>query len=281
MSRGGSDEYVTSVNAHYGRQDLAEAILSGLRAVGKDPDRLTYGDLAMVDHFHIGGKDATLELAHLAGVRGGQRVLDLGGGLGGAARTLAAEFGCRVTVLDLTEEFCRVGEMLSARTGLSGRVTFKNGNALGIPFADESFDVVWMQHSTMNIADKERLYTEIHRVLRPGGRLAMHEIMAGKVQPVHFPVPWAANASISFLRSAQAMRTLIADSGFLEVSWVDASQQSREWFQRPLAALAAGKRPPLGLHLLLGETFVPAFRNQFRNLEEDRATVIKAVFERK
>ncbi len=273
-------QYAALLNRHYGRQDLAGAILDGLRAAGKDPDRLTYTDLGALDQFHIGGKDATLRLARLAGFRPGLRVLDVGGGLGGPARTLTAEFDCRVTVLDLTEEYCRVGEMLTARTGLSDRVDFKNGNALEIPFADGGFDLVWTQHSSMNIADKERLYAEIRRVARSGGRLALHEIMAGPVQPVHFPVPWASSASISFLRPAQAMRTLIGDSGFREVSWVDASEQSLEWFRRPLSAMAAGTLPPLGLHLLLGEAFVPAFRNQVRNLEERRITVIEAIFER-
>ena len=125
--------------------------------------------LAPLDQLHIRGKEATLDLARLAELTPGMLVLDVGGGIGGPARTLANEFGCVVTVLDLTEEFCRVGEMLTARTGLSDRVTFRPGNALDMPFPSSSFDRVWVQHSSMNIAAKERLFAEIHRVLRPGG----------------------------------------------------------------------------------------------------------------
>jgi SAM-dependent methyltransferase len=140
-------------------------------------------------------------------------VLDVGGGLGGPARTLARELGCRVTVLDLTEAYCRMGEELTRRTGLAGQVEFRHGTALQMPFADAAFDVVWTQHSSMNVEDKERLYREIQRVARPGGRLAIHEIMAGAASPVHFPVPWAGDPSLSFLRPAEAVRRLLAGLG--------------------------------------------------------------------
>lgn len=273
-------DYAQDVNQHYGCQDLGSAILAGLQAAGKDLNQLSHDDLAPVDQFHIRGKDATLKLAAQVGLRNDLHVLDVGGGLGGAARTLAAEFGCRVTVLDLTEEYCRVGEMLTARTGLTDRVAFEHGSALVMPFPDGSFDVVWTQHSSMNIEDKQRLYAEIYRVLKPRGRLALYEIMASAVQPIHFPVPWASGSAISFLRPAEAIRTLIKETGFREVSWVDVSRPSLEWFQQRAAASAGGALPPLGLHLLLGENFGPAFKNQVRNLAEDRIAVIEAVFER-
>src|SRR5688572_25709446 len=155
-----SQQLSRSVNEHYGLQDLGTALIEALRAEGKDPDNLSHQDLAMADHFHSRGKEATLELARMADLKPGQSVLDIGGGIGGPARVLAAEFGCVVTVLDLTEEYCRVGEMLTERTGLSDKVTFKVGNALDMPFPDASFDVAWTQHSSMNIADKESLYSE-------------------------------------------------------------------------------------------------------------------------
>jgi ubiquinone/menaquinone biosynthesis C-methylase UbiE len=272
-----------SINAHYGRPGLGDLILDGMRAAGKDPDRISPDDLAPVDQFHIRGQEATLELAGLAGLRAGQQVLDVGGGLGGPARTLAAELGCRVTVLDLTEEYCRVGASLTARTGLQDRVCFQHGSALEMPFPDASFDVVWTQHSTMNIAPKERLYTEIYRVLRPGGRLAMHEIVAGPVQPIHFPVPWAPDAAISFLQSYGEIRSMLKRAGFTELAWMDVSRPSLEWFRERVAAMSAAgvaAPPPLGLHLLLGPLFGPAFQNQICNLEEDRIAVLEAVLER-
>lgn len=270
-------DYVRSVNQHYGRADLLNAILAGLRATGRDPARIAPDDLAAVDQFHIRGREATLELARLAEIAGGTRVLDVGGGLGGPARTLAGEMGCQVTVLDLTEEYCRVGEELTARTGLGRRVVFRHGDALQMPFEDRSFDVAWTQHSSMNIEDKEQLYREIHRVLRPGGRLAMHEILGGTMTPIHFPVPWARDPSVNFLRPAPAVRALIAGSGFKEVAWVDVSGASLQWFRQRVAAMQpALAPPPLGLHLLLGADFGPMFRNQVRNLEENRIAVVQA-----
>ncbi|MBI4590613.1 MAG: methyltransferase domain-containing protein [Candidatus Rokubacteria bacterium] len=275
-----ADPYVQSVNAHYGRGDLGGVILESLRAAGKEVDALTPDDLALVDQFHIRGKEATLELARLAGVERGMRVLDVGGGLGGPARTLASELGCRVTVLDLTEEYCRVGEDLTARAGLRDQVVFRHGDALHMPFPGGSFDLVWTQHSSMNIEDKERLYRESHRVLRVGGRLALHEIMAGSRAPIHFPVPWARDPSMSFLRSPVAVRALLTATGFEELAWVDVSAPSLEWFRQRVAAQATPAVRPLGLHVLLGADFGLMFKNQVRNLEEDRIAVIQGVWGR-
>jgi ubiquinone/menaquinone biosynthesis C-methylase UbiE len=269
-----------SVGEHYGRGDLAARILEALRAAGKDPDDLTPEDLAPVDQFHIRGREATLELAHRADITSGTRALDVGGGLGGPARTLASEFGCTVEVLDFTEEYCRTGEMLTVRTGLSDLVSFRHASALEMPYPDASFDVAWTQHSSMNIADKERLYKEIHRVLRPGGRLALHEIMAGPASPIHFPVPWARDPSISHLQPPETIRSLIATTGFHESSWVDETAPATEWFNQRLSATASEGPPPLGLHLLLGPDSNEMFRNQVLNLGEGRISVIQAVFER-
>jgi ubiquinone/menaquinone biosynthesis C-methylase UbiE len=202
------------VNEHYGRGALAAMIFNALRAAGKDPNALAIEDLAPVDQLHLRGREATLELARLAGITPSMQVLDVGGGLGGPARTLASEFGCALEVLDLTEEFCRAGEVLTARTGLADLVSFRHGSALEMPYPNATFDVAWTQHSSMNIADKERLYVEIRRVLRPGGRLAMHEILAGEVPPIHLPVPWARDPSLSHLRPPEEVRAILKDIGF-------------------------------------------------------------------
>ncbi|MFN8557966.1 MAG: methyltransferase domain-containing protein [Dehalococcoidia bacterium] len=269
------------IDAHYGRPGLYEAIVDALRAAGKDLDALTPADLAPVDQFHIRGTAPTLELARRVGLAPGVRVLDVGGGIGGPARILAAEFGCAVTVLDLTEEFCRAGERLTALLRLGDRVAFRHGNALAMPFPDGGFDVVWTQHSSMNVADKERLYAEIRRVLKPGGRLALYEVMAGPAAPPVFPVPWAREPSLSFLRPAEAVRTLLRDAGFGEVAWEDTSAAARQWFaEQAAAARAAGGLPLLGLHLLLGPSFADMGRNMRRGLEEGRITLVQAVLER-
>jgi SAM-dependent methyltransferase len=294
---------IRQVEAHYGRRDLGEMILAGLRAAGKDPDALLPDDLSPVDHFHVRGKPATLELAGLARIAPGARVLDVGGGIGGPARTLAGAFGCRVTVLDLTERYCRVGEMLTGRTGLGGRVTFRHGSALEMPFPDGSFDVAWTEHSSMNIADKERLYAEIHRVVRRGGRLALYEVMAGPVAPIHFPVPWATDPGISFLRPPEEIRTLLGAAGFREGrpqgdgsarfepykgshgsaptpgAWVDVTEPALSWLRERVADAQSGP-PPLSPRLILGDDFPVMFGNLVRNTEEDRVRFIQGVFDR-
>jgi kynurenine formamidase/SAM-dependent methyltransferase len=271
-----------AVDQHYSRADLTETILAGLRAAGKNPDALVPTDLAPVDQFHTRGRDATLELARRAGVRAGLRVLDVGGGIGGAARTLVTEYSCHVTVLDLTEEYCRAGELLTARTGLADQVVFRHGSAVDIPFPDASFDVVWTQHSTMNIADKPRLYAELFRVVRGGGRLALHEIMAGPLAPVHFPVPWAREPAISHLLRPDQVRAIIAEAGFQEVDWIDETALATAWFTERVAAIRAaqGVPPPLGLHLLLGADSAMMFANLARNLTEQRVVVFQGLFER-
>lgn len=271
-------ELQARVNRHYAPAKLAEAISEGLRSAGK-PERLAPDDLAPLDQFHSRGKLATVELAQRAGLQPGMRVLDVGGGLGGPARTLAAEFGCEVTVLDITENYCRVGEMLTQRTGQSEQVQFRCGNALDMPFDAASFDVVWTQHSTMNIEDKELLYREARRVLRPQGRLAAYEVAAGPEQPIHFPVPWAREPALSFLRPVDAMRALITNSGFDEESFDDNTATALAWFRERMAAMPA-MPPPLGLHLLLGEAFKPAFQNFVKNMEQRRVAVIQLVYRR-
>lgn len=271
--------YPDAVNAQYSSGDISGRILAGLRAAGKDPDALAPVDLAPVDQFHTGGRDATLRLAQRANLRAGMQILDVGGGVGGPARTLASGTGCTVTVLDLTEEFCRVGTMLTERTGLTDRVTFQHGDALAMPFPDGSFDVVWTQHATMNIPDKERLYAEITRVLRPGGQYAFHEIMAGPTQPAHYPAPWARDPTVSFLRPPDEIRAMVGAAGLREVFWEDETPVALDWF-RAAVQRAAGGPPPLGLHLLLGDDFGVRFRNTLTNLEEGRIAVVQGVYDK-
>ncbi len=154
-----------------------------------------------------------------------------------------------------------------------------------MPFPEQSFDIVWTQHSSMNIEDKRRLYGEAHRVLRPGGRLAIHEVMAGPVQPVHFPAPWAEDPSVSFLLSPGEVRTLIAKAGLREIAWRDITEQARAFFESNRAMIertAAGEPPALGIHLLRrsGPRWAAGSLNQIRNLAEERIAVVEAVFQR-
>ncbi len=259
---------------YWGRERLDQAILDALAAAGKRVDSLTIDDLAPLDHFHHGGKAATVRLAHLAGMRPGMRVLDIGGGLGGPARTLATEFGCDVTVVDLTASYVHAAEMLTARLGLGARVTHHLGNALELPFDASTFDVVWTQNSGMNIAAKEPLYAGFYRVLRPEGRLALQEPMAGPVQPLLFPEMWARDAATSFLRTPMEMRALIEAAGFRARAWDDVTAETAG--PEPGAAVNVQSIP----YLVMGEALATLNHVAYRNRTEGRIVVVQAVFDR-
>jgi len=237
-------------------------------------DALTVDALAPVDQFHGGGKPVTVRLARLAAMRPGMRALDVGGGFGGPARTLAVEFGCRVTGIDLTDSYVRAATMLTARMGLEDRVTHQVGDALALPFSDGAFDMVWTQNSGMNIADKEGLYAGFHRVLRSGGLLALQEPMAGPVQPVVYPVMWARDASTSFLRTPGEMRAVIEAAGFRARAWEDVTAET--------VGPATGAAVPAHSiqRLVMGDAIDAIIAAGHRNRAEGRVVSIQAVFER-
>ncbi len=266
-----------TVERYYARGSLLEAILGALVAAGKDPEHLSPDDLAPVDAFHIRGREATVELARRAALTADLQVLDVGAGLGGSARYLAAEYQCRVTGIDLTREYVDVAGDLVRRVGLDGRVDFVQASALDLPFAGESFDVVWTEHVQMNIADKARFYGEISRVLKPGGQLLFHDVFQGPAGEPHFPVPWAEDASISHLATPEQARHIIEASGFEIRDWENTSARSLEWFVRAAQRLQSGSAPPLGIGLLMGPTAKDKFANIVRNLREERIIVLQAV----
>ncbi|HVX29184.1 MAG TPA: class I SAM-dependent methyltransferase [Nitrolancea sp.] len=260
---------------------LTSAILSALRAAGKDLTALTPHDLAPVDQFHNGGTWATRKLTALAEMPDGARVLDVGGGIGGPARTLATEFGARVTVVDRSPAFCRTGAELTARLGRSERVDFIVGTGASLPVRSESVDTVLLQNSAMNIADKEGLAAEIFRVLRPGGRCALQEVMNGPVEPIRFPTPWAIDPAESFTRMPDEARRTLADAGFREITWLDASDLIRSWVRARIGrSPGTPPIPPLTSFTMPPETCEAAISNMWRNDEEGRTVTIWAVLEK-
>ena len=265
------------IKRHYARGDLATLVLTALASAGKDVDRLAPEDLAPIDEFHVRGRLATLELARAAGLDASTRVLDVGSGIGGPSRCIASAFGCRVTGIDLTDEYCRVATMLAERTGLAHLVTYRQGDALDLPFPDGAFDVVWTQHAAMNIPDKATLYRGMHRVLRPGGALALYDVLAGPAGPVHFPVPWARSPEASFLVTPDELRRLLEASGFRIERWDDTTEAATRWFTSLVKKVQAADPPPLGLHVLLGPDFRVMARNLARNLEEGRVLLAQVV----
>jgi MPBQ/MSBQ methyltransferase len=269
-----------AVADHYKRRALGDVILAALTAAGKDIEHLTPDDLAPVDEFHSGGRNATVRLAQLAQINGSERVLDVGCGIGGPSRYLASRFGCVVTGLDLTADLVALAGMLAQRTRLSDKVTYRQGDALNLPFADASFDLVWSQNAAMNIADRDRLYAEMHRVLRPAGRLALQEMAAGAGGEPFFPTPWASNKSISFLLTPQSTRAALERIGFRVVAWQDTTEEALQQQMARAKAIETESLPPLGLHILIGEAFPTVTKNMLRNLQEERLKLFNAVLER-
>jgi ubiquinone/menaquinone biosynthesis C-methylase UbiE len=269
-----------AVADHYKRRALGDVILAALTAAGKDIEHLTPDDLAPVDEFHSGGRNATVRLAQLAQINGSERVLDVGCGIGGPSRYLASRFGCVVTGLDLTADFVALAGMLAQRTRLSDKVTYRQGDALNLPFADASFDLVWSQNAAMNIADRDRLYAEMHRVLRPAGRLALQEMAAGAGGEPFFPTPWASNKSISFLLTPQSTRAALERIGFRVVAWQDTTEEALQQQMARAKAIETESLPPLGLHILIGEAFPTVTKNMLRNLQEEMLKLFNAVLER-
>lgn len=266
-----------TIQTHYASTDVGSAILAALEKAGKDLDRLTLQDLAPVDEFHIRGRAATLELARAAGLDASQRVLDVGSGVGGTSRCLAQEFGCRVTGIDLTDEYCRAAAMLTGKVGLTHLVDYRQGDATHLPFDDGAFDVVWSEHVAMNIPDKPRLYQEMHRVLKPGGTLAIYDVLAGPSGPVLFPVPWARTPDTSFLVQPEELRQLLEDAGFSISDWKDTTEVARTWFLALVEKIRREGFPPVGFHLLLGPEFQAMAQNQGRNLQEGRIALGQVV----
>lgn len=269
-----------AIDEHYGRGGILDAILGALQELGKDMNQLVPSDLAMVDEFHIRGREATVELANRALLRPGLKVLDVGSGLGGSTRYLAAEHQCRVTGIDLTEEYVDAANALAEVVGLKGVVEFHQSSALEMPFADDSFDVVWTEHVQMNIADKRAFYTEIARVLAPSGRLLFHDIFQGAGGPPHYPVPWAEDSSISFLALPETVRTILEELGFDILAWEDKTQHSLDWFAATVEKIEQSGPPPLGTHLLMGDTARNKLRNVIANLKEARIVVVQALAEK-
>src|SRR5882762_4067779 len=201
-------DVLDGVRDHYHATGLTERLKTALSALGPENQRLTPQQLGTLDQFHTRGLAATAELAKLAGITADVSVLDVGSGVGGPARFLAATYGCRVTGVDLSEPFVDAARYLTERTGQSTQVSFQTGSALELSFDAGRFNVALLQHVAMNISDRARLYREIRRVLKTGGRFATYDIVANGGE-LHYPVPWARTLATSFLLTADATHEAI------------------------------------------------------------------------
>ncbi|HZV75913.1 MAG TPA: methyltransferase domain-containing protein, partial [Conexibacter sp.] len=263
---------LVAVEQHYSTGLTRPNIERALIDAGKDPAALEPADLAMLEDFHTLGRFATAALADLAGVGPEDRVLDAGAGIGGAARFLAGQIGCRVTAVDVTAEYCEAATWLNECVRLDGMIDVRQADVLDLPFEDASFDVVVSQHVQMNIADKGGLYREARRVLAAGGRLALWDMVAGPEQPIRLPVPWAVEPELSHLVTAHELRSITADAGFDVRAWNDLTEPALP----AMDALLAAPPSPLGLQVFVPDLPAKA-ANLTENLREDRTRLVQAV----
>jgi ubiquinone/menaquinone biosynthesis C-methylase UbiE len=272
---------INDVAVHYGTDGLLDRILGALARAGKDLSRLTIDDLGLVDEFHSRRRRATEELARMLAPTAADHVIDVGSGLGGPSRYLAATYGCQVSGVDLTPEFVAASIGLTERVGLTEKVDFRLGSALALPFPDARFDLAWSQNVAMNIQDRPRYYSEMRRVLKPGGRLAIQDIAQGPGGPVVFPVMWADGPEISFLRDPEETRAMLEAARFRVLEWIDNSEAALIESATERAQMRAPSGPPpLGIHLIVGPSAREKMRNGQRNQEEKRTLLINALLER-
>jgi len=268
------------VATHYsGSGGLADAIAKRLRSAGKDLNGLKTADLATVDEFHIRGRKATLELAEQMMLSEKTRVLDIGSGLGGPARTLAEAYGCHVTGLDLTQAFCDAARVMSGWVNLSERVVFEQGDATDLPFADNQFDAAMTIHVAMNIPAKDKVYEQARRVVKPEGIFAVYDVLQGEGGDVVFPVPWARKPAISHLATPDEMKSLLADAGFKVSDIHDSTDESQIWFEAMAERLTQSGPPPVTFQAFLGDDYPEMVLNQVRNLTERRIRTISYICE--
>ena len=269
-----------SISKHYSTGGgLVDRVAGKFLQEGRVLAGLKTSDLAPIDEFHIRGRKATLELARQMSPGENDHVLDIGSGLGGPARTLAETCGCRVTGIDLTEAYCDAARVFSQWTGLEQLVEFQQGDATSMPFGDDCFDAAMTIHVAMNIRAKDRVYAEARRVIKPGGILAIYDVLQGEGGEVIYPVPWAREASISHLATPMEMESLLAGAGFRIRRVDDSTAQSQAWFEEMAARLKQAGPPGIGLQMLLGDDFAVMARNQVSNLAERRIRTVTYICE--
>lgn len=274
---------MTNANAiadHWDRGDVYGLIVSALNKMSKPLEDLTVEDLAPVDHFHARGFPATVELADRLPIKAHQHIIDIGCGLGGPARYIAQRFQCSVSGVDITESFVEAANKLTALVRMEGQVKIEHGDGQRLAYPDACFDGAYTQHVTMNVADRPRFFAEAYRVLKPGAFFALTEHGLGAKGDPHYPVPWSADGSGSYLVTPSETRAFLETAGFEDIVVEDTGAKYVAGYKMAIEKTEQGTLPPLGTHILMGETALQKSRNAARNVEEGRTHPIQLICRR-
>lgn len=266
------------VATHYSRAGLMDAILDGLVKRGLTPETVQVDDLAPVDEFHIGGRVATEAFLDQLAPAPSDHLLDVGCGLGGASRFAAHRYGCHVTGIDLTTAYVEAGTLLNSWVGLEDRVTLQQGDATATPYDDDAFDKAYLLHVGMNIAHKTGLARELYRLIKPGGKVGIYDIMRMSPGDLTFPVPWASEAEGSAVASPDDYKAALNAAGFTLTAERNRHDFALDFFTRLQEAAAGAEGPPaLGLHILIGETAPVKIRNMIENITANRIAPVELI----
>lgn len=264
---------------------LKQRLRQSFTEAGIDPDQLTPAQMAGLDQLHLGGRGASQRLLELGELSGVTRMLDVGCGTGGASRLLAQALGCKVVGVDITPAFIDVARWLSQACGLSLQTNFLCADAAELPLASDTIEALWCQHALLNMPDRDAVLNEWRRVLVPGGRVLLHEVVAGaNPEPLSLPVPWARRPDHSHLESRQALEQRLQHAGFRQLRLIDVTEQALSWRrhhgrrEQQAGVIEDVKLP--GAQLLFGDDFITMGRNLQANLADDRARVIQGVWRR-
>lgn len=274
------DSNVTPMDQQYAPPQLLASIRAGLDALGLTPETADISDLAAVDEFHIGGRAATASFLDRLPFRPEHHVLDVGSGLGGAARYLVADIGCRVTGIDASRAFVETGRVLCGWVGLDTRIALHQGDAQEMPFSRDAFDGAYMLHVGMNVADKPALFREVHRVTKPGSTFGIYDIVRTGTSEVPLPVPWASRASINHAATQSAYESALKAAGFTLVDVRDRSNAALSFFETQQQNNGPG-HTPLGLHLLMGADARAKLKNLVNALEDGAIAPVELIAERR
>ncbi|WP_170348394.1 methyltransferase domain-containing protein [Ruegeria atlantica] len=270
-----------AVAQHYTTGALTERMREALKASGIDPNAATVADLKAGDEFHTGGVLATDNLFAQLSPTHATRVLDVGSGIGGTSRYIVDRYDSTVTGVDLTPEFVETATALSELVGHSDKTSFLVGSALDMPVPDAGFDLAVMMHVGMNIEDKAGLFAEVSRALAWDGSFALFDVMGGDVdEPLAFPLPWSTVAETSFVDSPEVYKNAAASAGLELVAETDRSEFALAFFEEVFARIAESGPPPLGIHLMMGETAPEKFQNYVMNLKAGRIRPTEMIFKK-